>query len=292
VTSIEGLIGTTGAVPSVPVVTYRILRCDCVRVRDDGQVREPRSQYDTEGNLAARQYLWQNSARRPAFSLYSWVVGLARLTGGESVLEVGCGNGAYLELMPAVGLDSSVGMLGAARARAQGPLIAGDATMLPFRDRSFDFVLAAHMLYHVADRELAASELRRVLAGSGTCVAVSNGEQNQAELVALLEDVVGHGWKWRRPSDRAFSLENGAAQLAAAFENIERVDCPPGVVEVTDPPALADYLNSVADHYQAEISRWTAWDDVVRECTRRVATEVGDHGSFSISTSVGAFICQ
>lgn len=252
----------------------------------------PNPQYDTDGNLAARQRLWQNSPRRPAFSLYSWVLGLARLTGGESVLEVGCGNGAYLELMPAVGLDSSVGMLSAARARTQGPLVAGDVTVLPFRDGSFDVVLAAHMLYHVADRPLAMSELRRVLALSGTCIAVTNGESNQAELIALLEEVVGGGWKWRRPSDRAFSLENGAAQLATAFKSVQRVDCPPGVVEVTDPQALADYLNSVSDHYQAQISQWSSWHHVVQESTRRVAAEVSQHGSFPISTSVGAFICQ
>ena len=252
----------------------------------------PSGQYDSDGNLVARQRLWQNSVRRPAFSLYSWVLGLARLAGGESVLEVGCGNGAYLELMPAVGLDSSLGMLGVARARARGPLVAGDAIALPFRDRSFDVVLAAHMLYHVADRALAISELHRVLNLPGTCIAVTNGEKNQTELVELLEGVVGHGWKWHRPSDRAFSLENGASQLATAFNSIRRVDCPPGVVEVTDPQALTDYLNSVADHYQTEISPWTSWNDVVRECTRRVAAEVSEHGSFPISTSIGAFICQ
>ena len=134
---------------------------------------------------------------------------------------------------------------------ARGPLVAGDATVLPFRDRSFEVVLAAHMLYHVADRELAISELHRVLNPPGICIAVTNGEKNQAELVGLLEDVVGHGWKWQRPSDHAFSLENGASQLATAFDHIRRVDCPPGVVEVTDAQVLADYLNSVADHYQA-----------------------------------------
>jgi SAM-dependent methyltransferase len=252
----------------------------------------PTSQYDTDDNLAARQRLWQASRRRPPFSLHSWVLGLARLTGREVILEVGCGNGAYLELVPAVGLDSSLGMLNAARTRSSGPLVAGDATVLPFRDRCCDVVLAAHMLYHVGDRARAASEMRRVLAPFGTCIAVTNGETNQAELVALLEEVVGHGWKWRRPSDRAFSLENGAAQLAVAFDDIQRVDCPAGVVEVTDSQALADYLTSVADHYETEISAWTSWDQVVRECTRQATAKIAQHGSFPISTSIGAFICH
>jgi SAM-dependent methyltransferase len=98
----------------------------------------PASQYRDERNLVARQRLWQISRRRPAFSLYSWVVGLARFTGGEAVLDVGCGCGAYLELVEAVGLDSSIGMLRAARARARGPLVGGDAMALPFRDGCFE----------------------------------------------------------------------------------------------------------------------------------------------------------
>jgi SAM-dependent methyltransferase len=80
------------------------------------------SQYATEDKLAARQRLWKISPRRPPVSLFSWVLGLARLRGVERVLEVGCGNGAYLEYMDAVGLDSSLGMLAAARERARGPL--------------------------------------------------------------------------------------------------------------------------------------------------------------------------
>lgn len=56
-----------------------------------------RDHYATEDRLLARQRLWAESPRRPPFHLQSWVVGLARLRGDERVLDVGCGNGAYLE---------------------------------------------------------------------------------------------------------------------------------------------------------------------------------------------------
>lgn len=262
------------------------------RQRDDGSVPSGSPQYATEDNLAARQRLWKISPRRPAFSLFSWVPELVRLRGGERILEVGCGNGAYLERMDAVGLDSSLGMLDAARVRARGPLVAGDAITLPFLDNSFDFVLAAHMLYHVADRRRAAFELRRVLAASGCCVAVTNGERNMGELVRLVEEVVGHGWRWHRPSDVAFSLENGADQLGAAFDVVDRVDCPSSVIEVTDAEALADYLRSVGDHYEDQVASWTTWDQVVGECQCHVAAAVASEGSFPISSSMGAFVCR
>lgn len=205
---------------------------------------------------------------------------------------MGCGNGAYLEYVDAVGLDSSLGMLTAARKRARGPLVAGDAIALPFSDDSFDFVLAAHMLYHLADRNSAVSELRRVLRASGRCIAVTNGERNMGELVRLVEGVVGHGWRWRRSAEVAFSLENGADQLSVAFDEVDRVDCPDSVVEVSDVHALSDYLRSVGDTYEDQVISWTTWDSVVEECQRQVAAVVESEGALRLSSSVGAFVCQ
>lgn len=217
---------------------------------------------------------------------------LAGVRSGERVLEVGCGNGEYLARIDSVGLDLSLGMLASARQRNAGPLVCADAERIPFADRSFDVLLAPHMLYHVADRTAAVHELRRVLVDGGTCVAVTNGEANHRELVDLLEDVVGNGWRWRRPSDTEFSLENGAAQLRAGFRSVERVDCPAGSVLVTDVDALGDYLHSVADSYEREVEPWTSWGAVVAECRRRVADVVEAEGGFRISGSVGAFVCR
>lgn len=115
-----------------------------------------------------------NQPSRPAFSLFPWVLDLASVHDGDRVLEVGCGNGGYLALVEAIGMDISVGMLHAARDRTSAALICGDAQRLPFQNESFDVVLAPHMLYHVADRRAAIQELRRVLKRSGTCVAVTN----------------------------------------------------------------------------------------------------------------------
>lgn len=251
-----------------------------------------RQHYATDERLAARQRLWATSRRRPPFHLRSWVVGLARLSGDERVLDVGCGNGTYLELLGgAVGVDASEGMLRVAAGRTAGPLVAGDSVRLPFTDAAFDVVLAAHMLYHVEDRPLAVRELRRVLRPPGVCVAVTNGEESRGELSRLVEDVVGHGWRWRSPLNAAFSLENGADQLRAGFDHVRRVDGPPGTVDVTDADALADYVASVGDMYEEQVSGWTTWQAVVEACRRRIATVVDRDGSFPVSSLVGAFVC-
>ena len=57
----------------------------------------PQSQYATDRNLASRQRLWSTSRRVPEFDLFSWVLDLAGISQSQSqsILDVGCGNGAY-----------------------------------------------------------------------------------------------------------------------------------------------------------------------------------------------------
>jgi len=220
------------------------------------------------------------------------VLGIAGLAPHERVVEVGCGNGAYLERIPtAMGVDCSTGMLAATRVRIPNPLVAANVVALPIRNDAYDVALAPHMLYHVEDRVGAAHELRRVLAPDGRCIAVTNGEANQQVLVAMVEHVVGNGWHWHR-QDRAFTLENGAVPLATAFDQVERIDAPASAVHVTDADVFAGYIASVGDLYEPQVSSGIAWADVVDECRHRVAAIVARDGAFVVSSVFGAFVCR
>jgi SAM-dependent methyltransferase len=249
-------------------------------------------QYSTDENLRARQRLWAISKREPQLDLPSWVLQLAGLRGDERVLEVGCGNGAYLSQVDAVGVDLSLGMLRAARHRALGPLVCANAETLPFRDSVFDLVLAPHMLYHVQDRPAAIRELARVLNETGTCVAVTNSAGNQPELVELVERAAGRNWKWWRRSTAGFSLENGADQLKAGFGHVQRVDCPVGTVSITDVDALAGYLLSLESEYLAEAPSWISWTELVEVCRQRADAIIRTTGAFKVSMVMGAFIAR
>jgi ubiquinone/menaquinone biosynthesis C-methylase UbiE len=256
----------------------------------------PPSQYATDRNLASRQRLWSTSRREPEFDLFSWVLDLAGITQGQtrSVLDVGCGNGAYERALvqrghrgQRVAIDLSAGMLPLV---TDATVVLADVQALPFSGGCFDLVLAPHMLYHVPDIDLAARELRRVLHPDGLFVAVTNSVSNLQELRALVEAAVGTDWRMLRPADQRFSLENGGELLSTAFDSVVRVECPPSELLVTDVDALADYVASVADHYEAQVA--VPWADVVRRVHQLASTALTTHGVLKFSTGAGAFMCR
>jgi ubiquinone/menaquinone biosynthesis C-methylase UbiE len=87
-------------------------------------------------------------------------------------LDLGCGTGRNLPLMPAgltvVGVDPAIASLRRARRRAPGvALIAARAEALPFRDGAFETVVSGLVLCSVGDPARALGEVRRVLRGDG-----------------------------------------------------------------------------------------------------------------------------
>jgi SAM-dependent methyltransferase len=253
----------------------------------------PPEQYADDRNLRARQRFWQHQS--PPFDFAGWVLGLAGLSPGMRVLDAGCGNGVYLRALAgrgvrAAGCDLSMGML---RAAAHPALLNADAAALPVRDAAFDAVLAIHMLYHVPDREAAVRELRRVLAPGGVCIAVTNGARELRSLRGLVERAVRQatpGWQMRRAT-HAFTAENGAAQLGAAFRSVACVrpaaDAP---VVIRDAALAADFAASWASFYQDETTR--PWPDVVADVHRDVQDVIDQEGAFITSGDLAAFVCR
>lgn len=85
---------------------------------------------------------------------------------GSSVLDVGCGNGFLTvplerRFARAVGLDFSAAMIEMNPSRES---LVGDASALPFADKSFDLVVESHLLHHLPEptRLKAVREMGRV----------------------------------------------------------------------------------------------------------------------------------
>src|ERR1043166_6065639 len=97
-----------------------------------------------------------------------------------------------------------------------------DAQALPFRDGTFDCVVALWMLYHLEDLDRGLREVVRVLRPGGRLVAVTDG----VEHLAQLWDLIGPEGRVALP----FSSENGAEVLQRHFTRVERRDVTAEVV--------------------------------------------------------------
>jgi SAM-dependent methyltransferase len=199
-----------------------------------------KKQYSTEANLRARQALYEErEGENPPDVLWRKL----REWRPRTVLEVGGGEGELSQRMQdelgakVTFLDQSERMVEIARARGLDARL-GDVQELPFRDASFDMVVAAWMLYHVQDIDRALGEIARVLQPGGSLVAVTNSLRHLAELRELIGPI--------QPNfDKQFHSENGEELLGRHFSAIERIDTEVKVT-VRDRAKLVAYQQSLS----------------------------------------------
>jgi ubiquinone/menaquinone biosynthesis C-methylase UbiE len=104
----------------------------------------------------------------------------AGLRRGMRALDVGCGTGAVTRVMaamasppPPIGVDRSRERVAQARALARNAeveFVEADATALPFRDASFDFVWSRFLFEYLPDPPAALAEMMRVAHPGGSVV--------------------------------------------------------------------------------------------------------------------------
>lgn len=118
-----------------------------------------------------------NEAASMVYTRYAVAAELAR---GRRTLEIGCASGIGLGLMLngaklVVGGDVHLPMLQTARAHygTRVPFAQFSATVIPFRERSFDFVLFMEATYYVREFNRTLDEIGRVLDSDGVLLFVN-----------------------------------------------------------------------------------------------------------------------
>ena len=261
-----------------------------------------KEQYKTSANLNARIALHQRFSTNPQ-GWYPWYLDQLDLPEPCRVLELGCGPGAmWKSTLPQVKegwrltlTDFSPGMAKEASAITD-PLnrfasASVDAQHIPFPDESFDVVLANHMLYHVPDKALVLSEIRRVLRPGGKLFAATNGKNHMTELYVLEDQLSRHlsnniNIPPREMWSLSFSLENGEAMLREHFASVALRRYEDGL-HVTEAQPLVDYVLSMLNHFTSQVDR-----PAVEEFKREIEETIQRDGAIKITKETGLFIAE
>lgn len=256
--------------------------------------------YRTDAGLAARQAIYRWTLR-PVDLPGAAVAALAGVSG--VVVDVGCGNGAYVGRLRndrpdlrVLGVDLSVGMLAGLRASTGHQAVAAtDAAALPLADASVDAALAMHMLYHLPDPGRGAAELRRVVRSGGPALVVTNARDDKLELNELLARAVvaagGRPLNREIGSQHDLSLEALVPVLGRHFGSVEVTEWRTEIVVPEVAPVVA-YLDSVRPVVADELSDGPAWVDVLRAAEELTSVAVRRDGAFRVTGHVGMAVCQ
>lgn len=207
------------------------------------------------------QYWWFVARRRTALKLMR-----ERCKPAPRILDLGCGTGAVLDELNQVGeawgLDLSPHALGYCAQRGLQRLVMADAERVPFRDESFDAVVALDALEHVPDHESALAEVRRVLRPGGLFVLnvpafrwlwgphdvalMHQRRYRRHEVKRLLED---HGFEIEVLSYGVFLL----FPVVMAIRALNKLDRRPAQVTL---PRVSPAVNRLLVRLQEFEARW------------------------------------
>jgi trans-aconitate methyltransferase len=166
---------------------------------------------------------------------------------GESILDLGCGDGYLTQRLAAsgaivVGVDTSPQMVAAAKERGvDARCVSGEA--LPF-DQQFDAVFSNAALHWMSDHDAVLQGVRRALKPGGRFVAECGGQGNIAAIrVALLAVLIPRGISPERIENNLFfSPAEYRARLQSHGFQVDEISLTPRPTPL--PSGMAGWLET------------------------------------------------
>lgn len=259
-----------------------------------------KTQYQNATNISARINLHQLYATNTQ-GWFPWVYDNCNLLDGMKVLELGCGNGAlwkenYNKIPENISIilnDISEGMLRDTRRELEElENISGrnrfsyhgfDCHKIPYYEKTFDIVIANHLLFYCDDIPAVLNEVKRVLKTGGSFVCSTYGKDHMKEITQLVKSFQPQITLSADLLYENFGLENGTAILKEYFDAVTSILYEDGLV-VTQPEPLIEYILSChGNQNQFLLDRYKDFRSFVERKTKK---------GFHITKEAGIFTCK
>lgn len=249
-----------------------------------------KQQYATANNLNTRISIHDRySTNQMGFG--NWIFSNYRIDKGMTVLELGCGTGdmwknreSFIASCSKLVLsDFSEGMLKTAKTTIGSydnvEYRVVDIQNIPYKDDTFDAVIANMMLYHVPDIDKGLLEVRRVLKRNGSFYCATYGEHGIVEYLSKI--LAPYGVTDRM--NKNFTLQNGGAILSRIFSKVERLTYTDSLA-VTNVEDMVEYIYS--------LSSMTCLSQIPKQQVKERLMEHMSNGVLNVPKEYGMFIAH
>lgn len=156
------------------------------------------------------------------------IVALAAAGAGQTLIDLGCGDGLIAVQLQGGGrrvLGCDLSWTRARRARQNGvPALCADVLALPCRAGSFDWAICSEVLEHVTDPGVALSEIWRVLRDGGAAIlTVPLDEHLDQTLLDVPEETLASGRYQEIKADYALKGSHLSCFTVESFQQLVRV---------------------------------------------------------------------
>lgn len=255
-----------------------------------------REQYKNDKNLKIRTNLHSYNTNKVDWD--KWCFNNISFVENAKVLELGCGTGEFwrknidnLDKNLNICIsDFSESMLKIAKANLKDIKLKFkfkeiNAENIPFKDNTFDIIIAQHMIYFVPNMDKALKEIKRVLRPGGKLYVTANSKYSMLELNELLEDFSPKSGLNSNGYSTRFELENGKEILGKHFKNIH-VNILNGKIIIDNPNPIVSYKASTIQGEKILVG------DKRKEFKEYLKKYIKDNGNISITTKVCMFKCE
>ena len=190
-----------------------------------------KEQYNSDKNLNLRSNLHSYNVNKIDWDV--WCFENMKFCKNDKVLELGCGNGKlWLKNKEKIETDLNITLSDFSKSMIKSAknnlkeinmnfqYKEINAEKIPYKDETFDVIIAEHMIYFVSNIEKALEEIKRVLKPNGKVYITTNSKNTMNELNELCEKFAPNSGLSNNGLSERFNLEEGEKLLKKYFNNV------------------------------------------------------------------------